>query len=109
MQTLMTRQQAKQKLRLISEIGIVAVLGKVPRKLRRGAGRQFANEAYRQTQLLPRKNLKVNQQVMDWIIREYAALGAKSAAETNPETDPVQVLPAGGSEDAGSGGESNLL
>lgn len=64
----MTRQIIKQDLRRIAEIGIIAVLGKVPRKLRRSTGRMFANAAYRSMKGL---DYDGNREVVEWITREY--------------------------------------
>lgn len=68
---MISRQQAKRRLRIISEIAIIQVIGRIPRKLRRSAGREFANASYRVIQGLPKLNPKVNTDVINWIVKQF--------------------------------------
>lgn len=114
------RTTIKQDLRTIAEIGIVGVLGKVPRKLRRGAGRQFANEAYRKLNGLPTKNFKANSSIIDWIVREYEGYQLSktsseadrgNAADNGSATEPVaaESVDGQGDEKALGGAEGSGL
>ena len=77
----MTRQVIKQFLRPLAEIAIVGVLGKgVPRRLRRNAGRLFANAALRELNGLPWRG-KANKNVVDWIVKEYTGSSNPPAPE----------------------------
>lgn len=67
----MNRYTVKPDLRTLGEMAIVMVLGKVPRKLRRAAGRRYANTTYRRMNGLAsiHTDYKVNQTVTDWIAK----------------------------------------
>lgn len=114
------RTTIKRDLRSIAEVGIIGVLGKVPRNLRRGAGRQFANEAYRKMNNLPVLNFKANPTIVDWIVREYeryqAGLSeASSEADRGDATDngiavesmAVESVDGEGDEETLGGGETS--
>ncbi len=90
------RNTIKQDLRTLAEIGIVGVLGKVPRKLRRAAGRQFASESYRKLQNLPTKNHKTNSAVVAWIIKEYNAYRANRLSKIGDKVDRTDAEVDGG-------------
>lgn len=81
------RTVIKQDLRTIAEIGIVGVLGKIPRRLRRSAGRQFASSAYRKLNGLPTLNFKTNPAVIDWIVREYKEYQLSKTSNQADRTD----------------------
>ena len=81
------RTVIKRDLRHIAEIGIVAVLGKVPRHNRREAGRVFANEAYRFLNDLPIKNFRASRPVVEWIAKEYRGYIAAREAELQKSSD----------------------
>lgn len=69
-----TRIAAKPTLRKLSEMAIVGVLGRVPRRLRRPVANRYANAAWRQLRGLPPIDLKANAQVIDWVVREFKKL-----------------------------------
>ncbi len=84
-----SRVAIRSNLRAISELAIVRILGKVPRKLRRSAGRVYANEAYRHFKDMPmlkHGSISTNRTVIVWVSREYSryveGLDAK-ASSTN--------------------------
>ncbi len=85
------RNVIKQDLRTIAEIGIVSVLGKVPRKFRRASGRIFANEALRAINGLPAYNKRANRAIIDWIVKEWDGIEQQRLHEISggdPESDP---------------------
>lgn len=70
-----SRVAVRSNLRAISELAIVRILGRVPRKLRRSAGRVYANEAYRHLNGLPMLKhgaVSTNRTVIEWVSREYS-------------------------------------
>lgn len=71
----MTRSQKRQRLRLISEQGIQAVLKGIPRKNRRELSRIYASSAYRVIHNLRRfrdhSDSIVHPGVLKWIVEAY--------------------------------------
>ena len=95
-----SRVAVRSNLRAISELAIARILGKVPRKLRRSAGRVYANEAYRHLNGLPMLKhgaVSTNRTVIEWVSREYSRY-----VETNNGDKAEMVLPATGSGDSGT-------
>lgn len=82
-----SRYQIKPQLRSISEIGILNILGRIPRRLRRSAARGFANASYRALKGLPKLDHKINSSFTDWVIGEYNKLQAVS--NSNIGGDPA--------------------
>jgi hypothetical protein len=97
------RTVVKRDLSHIAEIGIVAVLGKVPRHNRREAGRIFANEAYRFLNDLPIKNFRASRPVVEWIAKEYRGYIAAREAELSEASNQTD---RGDANDNGSSTES---
>lgn len=86
-----SRTVARANLRAISEVAIVRILGRVPRKLRRSAGRIYANEAYRHFRGLPMLKhgaVSSNRTVIEWVSREYSryAQGLDGKASSEPSS-----------------------
>lgn len=95
-----SRVAVRSNLRAISELAIVRILGRVPRKLRRSAGRVYANEAYRHLNGMPMLKhgaVSTNRTVIEWVSREYSRY-----VETNNGNDAAAVLPATGSGNTGA-------
>lgn len=70
----MTRQVDKQLLRKISEAAVLRVAGRVDRKLRRKAGRTYANAAYRDMSNLPPRGT-AHPVIIKWVVDQYVKFG----------------------------------
>lgn len=86
-----TKHDLKKILQNIAEFGVVRILGTIPRRERRRAGRVYANEALRKLKGLPEVK-HVNPLVIKWILREYEKIStAESAATTTPDSSTPQA------------------
>lgn len=96
----MNRTVVKQDLRRIAEVGIVGVLGRVPRRNRREAGRILANEGYRKLNNLPRLNHRASKPLVDWIAKSYGEYqdqlskpsNSDSGGDSNPNGADTKTL-----------------
>lgn len=87
----MNRYQIKPQLRTICEIGIISILGRIPRRLRRSSARGFANASYRKLKGLP-KLRPTSDAFTDWATSEYEklhAIGDQNLGTNPPTNGPV--------------------
>ena len=84
-----SRVVTRAHLRTLSETALIRILGNVPRKLRRSAGRIYANEAYRYLNgtSLMQSSVKSNQTVIEWVSREYSRYVTGLDAKTRSGND----------------------
>jgi hypothetical protein len=83
------KQEVKEHLTALAESAIQAVLGGVPRPLRRAAARMYATEAWRVLTNQPRYREHLNGAVIAWVVAEYREflkrVSAPAAADTWPD------------------------
>lgn len=74
-----TRHDIRKHLGKLSEIAILRLLGRVPRKPRRASARRMGNAAYRVLYELPGQatDKLVSRPVVAWVVQEYQALTAQ--------------------------------
>lgn len=82
-----TKKDTKRTLQMFAEFAIKGVLGKVPRPLRRSAGRAYVTEAYRVLTNQLRFNPKLNSEVITWIVKEYTSYVSGVAREASSGSD----------------------
>jgi hypothetical protein len=95
----MNKHHTKKSLQILASQAITYLIGRMPRAQLRLASQAYANETRRIMEGLPRKNYKVNQEVIRWIIREYdnatslAAMGSGEDDQGSPAAGPTERTP----------------